>query len=213
MSAARYAVGRWDGALPQLDGRTFDPAREPFCAREFARIDRYPWGGEGYCPEARAYLAWTRDALLVLMCAREEKVYVRERNFGGPVCEDSCLEFFLNARPSRGGVYVNVEVNAGGVMHIGVGAAREGRRVLSKRPEGVEVSHSRHAGDWWAVSYALPFALLRALFGGEAEREMRGNFYACEEIARPHFGCWSPVHAPRPDFHRPECFGAICLED
>ena len=41
---------------------------------------------------------------------------------------------------------------------------------------------------------------------GEA---MAGNFYKCDESIHPHFGSWNAVVWPKPDFHRPECFGAI----
>ena len=213
MTERVYTIERWDGPRPELDGRTFDPAAEPFCDRAHARIDNYVWDPEGYCPEARAYVARTAQGLLVLMCAREAEVIAAETRFGGPVCRDSCLEFFLCARPSEGARYLNIEVNAGGVAHIGLGAGRQGRRVFEAMPAGVDVAHSRHAGGWWAVRYCVPDALIRECFGGEMEREMRANFYTCDETIHPHFGSWNPVRAPQPDFHRPECFGALRLED
>ena len=39
-----------------------------------------------------------------------------------------------------------------------------------------------------------------------------GNFYKCDESLHPHFGAWSPIDAPAPDFHRPECFGKLVIE-
>ena len=70
------------------------------------------------------------------------------------------------------------------------------------------VSHSAHAGTWWAVCYTLPFSLI-----GECAEEMRGNFYTCDETLHEHYGVWNPVMANQPDFHRPECFGALHTED
>lgn len=208
-----YAAGRWEGPRPELDGRVFDPEQEAFCARPFAAIDQYVWDPEGYCPEARAYVARTAEGLLVLMCAREAEIIARETRVGGAVCRDSCLEFFLGARPSEGETYLNVEVNAAGVAHIGLGDGRHGRRVFEAVPKGMRISHSRHAGQWWAVCYNLPDALLTDCFGGAPEAQMRCNFYTCDETIHPHYGSWSPVCAPQPDFHRPECFGQLCLED
>lgn len=207
-----YTIGRWEGPEPEIDGREFDPAREPFCARPFAAIDRYVWDPEGYCPEARAYVARTAKGLQVLMCAREAEIIARETRVGGAVCRDSCLEFFLCARPSEGDLYLNIEVNAAGVAHIGLGTGRHGRRVFEAVPEGMDIRHSRHAGQWWAVCYNIPEALLIDCFGGAPEAQMRGNFYTCDETIHPHFGSWSPVRAPQPDFHRPECFGCLNLE-
>ncbi len=36
------------------------------------------------------------------------------------------------------------------------------------------------------------------------------NFYKCgDETAVPHYGAWSPIDTPQPDFHRPEFFGEV----
>ena len=197
--------------LPSLTG-VFDPSAEAFCAGACAAIDRYAWGGD-YRPEARAYLRAGDAALHVLLCAREETVCARVHDFGGPVWTDSCLEFFFQPfdDDSR---YMNIEVNAAGAALIGIGAGREGRRVLGECPVGMDLRASRHAGAWWAVAYSLPYALIGALFGREFRPGgvARGNFYTCDESIHPHFGSWSPIDAPAPDFHRPECFGALVFE-
>ena len=122
---------------------------------------------------------------------------------------DSCLEFFLNPCPAAQDKYVNVEVNARGTMHIGVGKERGDRRVLQEMPEDMRLSVSGHMDGWWAVRYYLSWKLLEELTGAPHEAEMRGNFYTCDESIHPHFGCWSPVLAPAPDFHRPEYFGKL----
>lgn len=201
-------VRRWDKDFPNLNDKVFSPQSEPFCALPCARIENYPWDESGYCPEARAYLARCEQGLILLMCAKEETTVAAETAFGGAVCRDSCLEFFFNPRPSQQDEYINVEINCAGVMHIGFGSGRENRRVLQQMPEGMRLSHSRHAGAWWAVCCLLPFSLI-----GECEKEFRGNFYTCDETLHEHYGTWNPVTAGHPDFHRPECFGALRLED
>lgn len=208
-----YAVRRVDTPLPALTGRVFDPAEEPFCrGLEYAPIDRYPWGGD-YRPEARAYVAWDDVGLRTLLCAREASVCARVTEYGGAVWTDSCLEFFL--RPfADDGRYLNIEVNAAGAALVAVGPDREHRRRLEPCPGGMDICASKHAGGWWAVAYTVPFGLIEALYGrrpgpGDA---LRGNFYKCDESLHPHFGSWSPVEAPDPDFHRPECFGRLILE-
>ncbi|HOX40382.1 MAG TPA: carbohydrate-binding family 9-like protein [Candidatus Brocadiia bacterium] len=35
------------------------------------------------------------------------------------------------------------------------------------------------------------------------------NFYRCGGVTDPQYGTWSPVAAPKPDYHRPECFGRL----
>ena len=199
--------------LPELAGSAFDPADEPFCARPFASIDRYAWGGD-YRPEARAYAAWDAQGLSVLLCAREETICARVKAFNGDVWEDSCLECFLQPFEDDPR-YINIEVNAAGAALIGVGADRESRSRLSSCPPGMDIRASRHEGGWWAVAYRLPFDVIEALFGRRPApgAAMRGNFYSCDESLHPHFGSWNPIQAPEPDFHRPECFDVLRLRE
>lgn len=208
-----YRIPFLSARLPALSGAAFDPADEPFCRGPYAAIDQYAWGGD-YRPEARAYLAWDAAALHMLLCAREETVSARARDFGGEVWKDSCLECFLRpyADDPR---YLNIEVNAAGVALIGLGKGRESRRMLEACPPGMDIRASAHAGGWWAVAYRLPFAVIAALYGRDDApgAVMAGNFYKCDESIHPHFGSWSPIDAPAPDFHRPECFGRLVLED
>ena len=208
-----YIIRPATAPLPELAGKGFDPAGEPFCRGEYAPIDRYAWGGE-YRPEARSYLAWDRSGLDVLLCAREETVSARVRDFGGAVWTDSCLEFFF--RPFGDDErYVNIEVNAAGAALIALGPDRERREALTACPAGMDIRASAHAGGWWAVAYAVPFALIGKLFGRRFEPRgaFCGNFYKCDESLHPHFGSWSPIEAPQPDFHRPECFGRLVFSE
>lgn len=207
-----YRIAKWNGARPELESKVFDPAQEPFCTLEYARIENYVWDPRGYCPEARAYVARTGDGLLVLMCACEKEIIAAETRTGGDVYRDSCLEFFLMGRPEHNPDYINFEVNANGVAHIGLGAGRENRRVLKQIPMDMHISHSRHEGAWWAVCYNIPDAFICEMLGGEMEATMRANFYTCDESIHPHFGSWNAVQTAQPDFHRPEWFGELHLE-
>lgn len=206
-----YAILPLAAPLPALAGAEFDPGAEPFCARSFAAVDRYAWPGD-YGPEARAYAAWDDSALHVLLCAREETVSAKVRDFNGDVWTDSCLEFFFQpfADDPR---YVNIEMNAAGAALIGIGPDRDHRVQLETCPPGMDIRASRHAGGWWAVACRVPFALVEALFGRRmaSGAVFRGNFYCCDETIHPHFGSWNPVDALQPDFHRPECFGKLVL--
>ncbi|MCK7480493.1 MAG: carbohydrate-binding family 9-like protein [Candidatus Moduliflexus flocculans] len=51
-----------------------------------------------------------------------------------------------------------------------------------------------------------------SIYGREIDAGCRSaaNFYKCgDETEFPHYGAWSPVETPAPDFHRPEFFGEI----
>ena len=213
---AQYCIRRLDAPLPNLAGRAFDPDENgAWRALERADICLYPWDETGYRPEARAYVGLFGEDLHVLMCAKEQTVRAVETRCGGRVCEDSCLEFFLMPFPGRDARYLNVEVNAAGVAHIGLGEGRAPRKVWGELPEGFDVSASKHEGGWWAVRYALCGAFLREVFGAAprpGNDALRGNFYTCDESIHPHFGVWNPIDVPKPDFHRPEYFGEMRMD-
>ncbi len=205
-----YTIVRENAPLPELTGREFNPETCAFTRETpFAPIDRYTWD-TGYRCEARAYVTKGRDSLNVLLCAKEATIQTRAKEFNGEVWRDSCLEFFVQPRldDSR---YMNIETNAAGVMLIGVGSNRRNRTHLEKMPENMDVRHSQHYGEWWAVSYRIPFALLEWIFGKIPEQEMRGNFYSVDESIHPHFATWNTIEWETPDFHRPECFGKLYL--
>ena len=209
-----YRIAPLTASLPELTGMVFDPESDAFCEENaYAPIDSYVWDGTGYCPEGRAYVAYDGEGLHVRMCALEKSVSAEVRAFNGEVYQDSCLEFFLKPFEDDGR-YLNIEVNAAGAGLIGIGAGRFDRRRLSEPPEGMEICASRHRENWWAISYVIPWAFIRAEFGRVPEPGdvMRGNFYKCDETLHPHFGSWAPVVNFRPDFHLPEWFGKLPLD-
>lgn len=199
--------------VPCLTGRVFDPETEPFCmAHGFQSIGSFVWDETGYCPEARAYAAWDEKGLHALLCAKEETIHTEAVGFGGDVYKDSCLEWFVQpfGKDPR---YINVETNAAGAAYVGFGSGREDSKCLPEMPEGMTVTVSKHEGGWWAVAYTVPMALIEKLYGKTLTGGvMRGNFYKCDESIHPHFGSWSPIVNPTPDFHRPEYFGEMALE-
>ncbi|NLG25247.1 MAG: hypothetical protein GX558_07810 [Clostridiales bacterium] len=185
----------------------------PFDALPRAAIDCYPWDDCGYCPPAFAVAGWDEQGIRLLLAADEPAIRAEVDRVGGPVCQDSCLEFFL--RPSPGSAaYLNVEATPRAVLHVGVGEGRHGRQVLTSLPDGFSPSHSVHRGRWWAVMYTVPAGFLRDRFGVALKSGLRmaGNFYKCGDLtAQPHWGMWQPYDLPQADFHRPELFGAIAL--
>lgn len=73
---------------------------------EEGRIALAPWGAE-YRPDARFYIGWQDDRLIVHLRAYEVNPVadVTERN--GNVCCDSCLEFFFSPSADNSAGYFN----------------------------------------------------------------------------------------------------------
>ena len=209
-----YAIARLPGDVSalKLDGE-FSPDHliAPWSDLPEAGIDQFPWIRD-YTPKCAARVGWNEQGLHVLMYAHEQYIRCEETQIGGAICNDSCLEFFLSP-DIQSPKYVNIEVNPGGVMHIGLGVSRRGRRVLSFIPDGFNISHSAHKGAWWAISYTLTASFLLEHFGvtPAGNMPMRGNFYCCGDKAQVHYGMFKGYDLPAPDYHRPELFADFLL--
>lgn len=147
--------------------------------------------------------------------------YLRAVNFtdNTPVSEDSCVEFYVQPRPDTD-EYWALEFNCVGTInalkcrgndqceHLGEEEMRAIRRYASvgSRPfQEVEGSFI------WSIVAAIPLSLFGMEYNGEPIH-MRGNFNKCASAtSQPHYLSWAPITTDTPDFHRPDCFGAITL--
>ncbi|MDR0883527.1 MAG: hypothetical protein LBN05_02830 [Oscillospiraceae bacterium] len=188
------------------------------------KLAHWHWEGDHpYRPETWADLWATPDALNVCLHTYEPQPVAFYSRRDTPVCEDSCLEFFI--APKEGDAhYINVEVNPKGAYLSAIGADREHRTFLK---DLTKLAPTVSAGpvmigetdeQWgWKAKIILPLPLLRALYGKDFTlydgQKMRGNFYKCgDDTPRPHWGAWSPVTDNPPGFHNPACFGEIVLK-
>lgn len=212
-----YTIKRMpEGAgLPALNGALTGAWAE--CPA--AAIDQYTWDVNGYRPAAEARVMYSEAGLYVYMRAEESEIRAKA-DMCGTICQDSCLEFFLqpNAAVPR---YTNVEMNPLGKYMCGIGRDRYDRFEAKTLPfKGMEVRHSvktaaGFAGPCWEIAYLLPADWLQLWFGWQPAcgLRMRGNFYKCGDMTRfEHYGMWNPVVSERPDFHIPEYFGELILE-
>jgi hypothetical protein len=183
-------------------------------------VGHYQWVANGYEPGVEARLCYSARFLYVRFEVEEKKVRARFTRFQDPVYKDSCVEFFVDAFPDLGRGYLNFEANALGTFLAAFGPDRDHRRPLAKAdlrgfrakasleaPVDGEIADGR-----WTLAYRLPLALFRTVYGREVApgQSAAGNFYKCgDETEFPHYGAWSPVGTPRPDFHRPEFFGSL----
>ena len=190
----------------------------PWQGARVLRIDRFPWWTAGARQTAVARMLYDSRSLYVQFRCRDRHISAVETRLNGQVYLDSCAELFV----AEGHEYFNVEMNCCGTLHVGFGAGRDGRRLISPPLAGrIRVATSIGAptkdelpGDtaWW-VAAGVPFETLGALAGRTVRprrgRPWRGNLYRCGGRTEPQHACWSPVDTPEPDFHRPEFFGRL----
>lgn len=212
-----YTVRRVAGEF-----RPGDPAA-PWSGVPPLAVDHYLWLDNGYRPRVEARLFHTARFLHVRFRVGESRVRVRYTKFQDPVYKDSCVEFFVDMDPEARRGYVNFETNAAGTLLAAFGPDRAHREPLW--PEDLAEFEAAasirgpvdgpHGAADWTLEYRVPLALFATLYGREIapERRAAANFYKCgDETETPHYGAWSPIDTPRPDFHRPEFFGDLVLE-
>ncbi len=186
-------------------------------------IDRYVWDSSGHRPVTQVKLQYTADYLYVIFRVRDRYVRSIHTGYCDLVCQDACVEMFFNPAPEAGPFYFNIESNCGGVLFFNYQTGR-GENVVQVSEEDAKllnvaatlpavVDPEIEGPLTWVVEYRAPFAMLEKY--GPVTRPApgvvwRANFYKCAEInSHPHYGSWSPIGLPRPDFHCPEFFGTL----
>jgi hypothetical protein len=201
------------------DFRPGDPAA-PWAGVPSLSISHYLWLNNAYRPKVEAKLCWTREYLYVRFRVGESRVRVRYSKFQDPVYKDSCVEFFIDVFPAARLGYVNFETNAAGTLLAAFGPDRSRRAPLWPEdlagfdavPSIPGTIDGEHGAADWTLEYRIPVALFRKLYGQDVRSGHRAaaNFYKCgDETEVPHYGAWSRIETPSPDFHRPEFFGEL----
>lgn len=155
------------------------------------------------------------EGISILMHTDETHLRSEVKVQNGPICTDSCMEFFL--KPSPWDVrYINFEVNPDGIMHIGIGKDRYGREMVEEDRATFDVVSIANEGDW-TLKYYIPYTFIEKLYPeleklsrGNSCNIMRGNFYKCgDNTDHPHLASWAEIKTANSDFHVPDFFGRI----
>ena len=176
-----------------------------------------------HIPQAQAKLLYDDNSIYVIFRVEDRYVRAVAKGYHGPVCEDSCAEFFFTPSADISQGYFNVEVNAGGTMLFHHQRQR-GQKVVqvSKADcDQVEIFHSLPKiidpeiaePITWILEYRIPYRVLEkyaTLTRPGPGVTWRANFYKCaDKTSHPHWLTWLVVDRPTPDFHRPEYFGTL----
>ena len=162
---------------------------------------------------AQAQLCWDADALYLRMEATEPNIRMEETDPLAEVCNDSCLEFFL--QPTDAPEYLNFEMNPVLNSWIGHGLDDVPTRLRIMVPDFEDrfAPKAEFTDTGWVLTYQIPFSFIRLLypqFKAEVGVKVRANCYKCgDETVKPHFLAWNPVVNDFPAFHKPEYFGCL----
>jgi len=204
--------------LKNLEEVDLDTALESMGSRFDVNCVNWP-DAFPYAPICAGRIARTEDSLVVDFRVSGMDLRARNLEDNGSQWEDSCVEFFVED-PS-GKCYYNFEINPLGMVLAASGASRENRvkRPAEEMEEIIRLPYPAvpEEGEGgihsWRVTLIIPFHLI----GVDEEAlpaSLKANFYKCGDLTpHPHFLSWSPVGTPNPDFHRPEFFGDLLLND
>ena len=185
---------------------------------EPASISEYNWGG-AYRPNASARLCYVKHKGFLLRLTCEERdpksVYTHDND---PVYKDSCLEFFVNFKPKAEDCgYINFEGNAAGALLSGYGKTRDNRKFLRELGVTAPKSVPFRDSNGWGYELFISLSFISAIYSNSAFQKgdiLKGNFFKCgDETQIPHYGSWTKIENPSPDFHIPEFFGTLEIGD
>jgi len=186
--------------------------------------------GSDHRPETHVKLLYDDEGIYGIFQVKDCYVRCVHTEFQGPVCRDSCVEFFV--QPAGGEEYFNFEFNCGGALlarcvqdpfRESLEADLRAYKILSPE-DGAQVGiyHSMPRvvepeiteETEWIIEFFIPFSLLAKYVGelGEiAGREWRANLFKCgDKTSHPHWVSWAPLDEC--NFHLPRCFGVIQFE-
>lgn len=149
--------------------------------------------------------------------------------FMDPVCNDSCVEFFVQPKPDGG--YFNFEFNCGGTLLASYikdprrtsGGFRDFTPLTPEDGRLVAIFHTlprvvdpELTGPMeWLLEFFIPFTLVEKYTGPIGDirgNAWKANFCKCgDATSHPHWLSWMPL--PEKNFHLPASFGLIRFEN
>lgn len=201
-------------ALESMPGEVFDAALDAKCPP--SPVDCINWPSAfPYAPVCSFRIARSRSHLAVSFEVEGLDLRATYLEDNGNSWEDSCVEIFLSP---HGKEYFNIEITCIGSILMACGTGRDGRRVLPlsdvarviRRSTLEHKTYDLEGGPYkWRVVALIPFDLL-GLDGNALPPSVGANFYKCGNLTtHKHFATWSPIGTDKPNFHRPEFFGAL----
>lgn len=179
-------------------------------------LSQRPWSAYADAPETFADLAYVEGiGLAVRLISNETELRATVNVPDGAVCNDSCMEAFLDLAPESGRGYINLEINPLAALHEAIGTSRNGRifvRELGVPPIAPKTAVTPHG---WEAMYTVTCEHIEALYGKRLKSGdvIRANFYCCADgKPKPFYATAFNIDTTTPDYHRPEYFGELVIE-
>ena len=213
--------------IPQLTALPTSPLDRRWEALPHHALTHFHARSSAHHPVVTAQLGHSRTHLHLRFSVHDQYVLSETLQLNGPVCTDSCVEFFVEPVPGLG--YFNLEINAGGTVHCshitdptptptGFAACAPLSTselatfaIATTLPRVISPEIATPLD--WALCATIPIELFSKRLGRTppVPGNWRGNFYKCaDRSSHPHWASWSPI-GERLAFHVPEHFGTLEL--
>lgn len=221
-----YVVRRTE-APPPLDA---DPAHPAWSIADVAPVSYFhAQSSPSHRPVTKARVLHDQNTLYLQFDVKDRYVRAVETEYQASVCQDSCVEFFVQPKPGKG--YFNFEFNCRGTMLLmyiedPTVVGDRLRRFCAVWPEHAKLVkiHSTVTGAipteitepfHWRLSVSVPVAVFEPYVGPVGPingHPWRANFYKCaDKSSHPHWASWSPINGYL-NFHQPQHFGSLTFE-
>jgi hypothetical protein len=204
------------------------PDSDKWRMAETFQVDHFHPQSTSVHPLTTGWVVYDERCLYWSFRVLDRHVRAEHLSFQDPVCQDSCVEFFVQPACAPG--YFNFEVNCIGTLHVSfiedptrtaTGLARS-TAVSASHADMIRIQASmprepclpEKAGPLeWRIEAWVPFEFFRfyapKALSPDPSTEWRGNFYKCgDRTSRPHWAAWAPIGAAL-NFHVPASFGIL----
>jgi hypothetical protein len=178
-------------------------------------------------PKTELKMAYDGTSVFVMFRVEDRYIRATAMQHQESVCGDSCVEFFFSPGPDVSQGYFNLEINCGGTLlfHFHPFSDRGNfielplalcNRIQCRHSLPQIIDQEIQDAVTWTVSFRIPMDVLQEYIQPVLPAPGAvwcGNFYKCADAtSHPHWLTWTPVDAPRPDFHLPHFFGTLEFE-
>ncbi len=217
----RFAVSHLNGAVEEWNSPAWQQA-------DVLDVAHFRPESSSHRPVTQVRLLHDDMAIYAMFRVQDRFVRSVQTEYCGPVCTDSCVEWFAQPRANSG--YLNFEINCGGVLLSSyiedatrtADGFKRFTHVMPAHAAQITIVHSMPAvvdpevvdAVTWVVQYRVPLALFESYagpLGALSGQEWQCNFYKCgDHTSHPHWASWSPVQEL--NFHRPQDFAPVRFE-
>lgn len=179
-------------------------------------LENKQWGTDAYDKPVYAQIAYDEEGFTVRFTIGESNPLRDKKNHFESVCQDSCVEFFVNFLPEQSDYYMNFEVNAAGAMNVSYRLDRyKSTYLLKEEVESFDITPVI-AEDHWTVTYKVGYDFIRKYYPGfdiNSAEYVKCNMYKCGDLTEMrHYVTYFEIGCEKPDYHRPEYFGRVDID-